>query len=412
MYKVVSFYRSYKIQPPVLFQNLHFSSPSFAQYLYVTGKTTKVASIENAKDLFSHVSSGRTHTSLNRKIEQRSTVYCKRNSTDPSRYTLAWETYVAANLHLYVVPLAIFLRRARELDFSKDAFHGSLVHVQRVLRVFSPNLVKTLEKLLKSQHSTNIESNFDDQLLTLVQKHENNLGSFSPPRLTSNNKDGNSWSLEMLQQDMHALLEEISLQHRKTIGEQDFFDIIGTKIQGLFLNEGLQAEERKIKALVTQAKLIVNFPQNYEVFPNGKGQNNASNLATGLNDNIYAPEREQSGCITDKGRSQLLDGSKICNAMDVAFVGDPMYARVKNYEVEVLVKISIFISEWLNAYFGLVAPSSRRIHGDEDKVDLANLLQEQNALKGLKYRVNLRFIADKRNWLTMIILFKIISWLW
>jgi len=56
-------------------------------------------------------------------------------STAPSKYTTQWEPYVAANLHFYTVPLAIFLRRARELDF-ENRFHASITYIQRVLRVY------------------------------------------------------------------------------------------------------------------------------------------------------------------------------------------------------------------------------------------------------------------------------------
>ena len=87
-----------------------------------------------------------------------------------------------------------------------------------------------------------------------------------------------------------------------------------------------------------------------------------------------------------------------------------MYARVKDYEVEALVKLTIFISDWLNVYFGLVSLSTRHLHGDED-IDLENLLKEQDEVKDTKYRINLRFIADTRNWFFIMILIKTIQWL-
>ena len=58
-----------------------------------------------------------------------------------------WEPYVAANLHLYTIPLSIFLKRTKEFDFSTAHFHKSLGYNQRVLGVFSPALSKTIHKM-------------------------------------------------------------------------------------------------------------------------------------------------------------------------------------------------------------------------------------------------------------------------
>lgn len=41
-------------------------------------------------------------------------------SSSPSTYNSNWEAYVCANVHFYTVPLAIFLKRARELDFTNQ----------------------------------------------------------------------------------------------------------------------------------------------------------------------------------------------------------------------------------------------------------------------------------------------------
>ncbi len=389
------------------------------------GKKSRASSIENAKDLFTnvsdrvHLTTATTTSSTNKRNTQQQyyTTLEKPKATSNSKYTLAWESYIAANLHLYIVPLAIFLRRSREFDFSKDVFQSSMFHVQRVLRVFSPNVVATIEKLLKNdvvagEGSSSTDNN--DPLFSIVQRHEQMLGKFCPPRPKVNkDSDKRASSLNMLQQDMHALLEEIALQHRKTIGEQDFFDRLGSRIQGMLFNEGLQAEERMIHNLVQKAKVIVKFPSNYEIFPNGKGSGDVSswNTTSQNSDIMFALEREKNGCISDKGRAQLLEGSRICSPMDVAFVGDPMYARVKEYEVEALVKLAIFASEWLNDYFGLVKSSPKRLHGDDD-VDLSNLLEEQDEAKNMKYRINLRFLASTRNWVVMVVLVKIILWRW
>ncbi len=300
-----------------------------------------------------------------------------------------------------MTPLAIFLRRAREFDFSKEGFQNAIIYVQRVLRIFSPNVVKSLEKLLNHEHSP------ENPMISIIQHHENILGKYCPPRpVNSSNSSRKVWSLAMMQQDMQSLLEEIVLQHRKTVGEQDFFERLGSRLEGFIFSEGSLAEERLIYSLVRQAKVIVRFPRNYEVFPNGQQEQDDACLGRATaqsSDSVYSPERELTGYITEKGRTQLLEGSKICNAMDVAFIGDPMYARVKNFEVASLVKLAIFVSDWLNKYFGLVKSSSHHIYGDEDG-ELSNLLKEQNEAKNITFRFNLRFVADSRNWLLFFVL--------
>lgn len=299
------------------------------------------SSIENAKELFHNVSdrvkssrassSSSSSSKSKRKSYKYSTTYEKPKPTSASKYTPAWESYVAANLHLYIVPLAIFLRRSREFDFSAEGFNWSMTYVQKVLRVFSPQLVKTLEKLMNHHnYVSDNESSNNKRLYGIVQSHEKNLGEYCPPRpnIMIGGLESTVWSLEMLQQDMHALLEEMVLQHRKTVSEQDFVEQFVAKIQGLLFKEGVQAEEQTIQKVVQKAKIIVKFPRHYEVFPNGNGQDigdSRKNAMAQYNDSsIFSPEREQNGFITTKGRYQILEGSKICNAMDVAFIGDPM----------------------------------------------------------------------------------------
>jgi hypothetical protein len=384
----------------------------------IIGKKNSVTSIKNAKELLTNVSDRVTRTTgdknllkANRKSDQYYTTYVKPKQTSNSKYTLAWESYIAANLHLYVIPLAIFLRRAREFDFSREGFQIAISHVQKVLRVFSPKVVTTLEKLMNHQRPE-IASSMSRESSLIVLRHEKILGKYCPPRPSARDNNDQALSLEMLQQDMHALLEEIVLQHRKTVGEQDFFERIGSRIQGAFLSEGSKAEEKIIDTVVRRAKEIVHFPRNYEVFPNGKGGDSSSwNGSAQGSDNLFSPEREKNGFISDNGRSQLLEGSRICKAMDIAFIGDPMYSRVKDYEMAVLVKFTIFLSDWLNKYFKLVPSTSHHLHGDKDE-DLIDLLKEEDDVKGMKYRINLRFIADTRNWAFMLVLFKIFQWLW
>mmetsp|Transcript_5091 Transcript_5091/g.5789 ORF Transcript_5091/g.5789 Transcript_5091/m.5789 type:complete len:936 (+) Transcript_5091:95-2902(+) len=377
-------------------------------------KKSIVSSIHNAKNLFHDVSDRVTKSSRitagkessSRKTHQLYTTYETPKPTAKSKYIPAWESYVAANLHFYVVPLAIFLRRARELDFSKKEFRSSMGCVQRVLRVFSPQLVLVLEKLLKHERDS---SDISSEMISFVRRHEETLRQYCPPRPREVNTDRNVWSLEMLQQDMHNLLEEVELQHQKTVGEEDTFERISSYIEGLF-GEGSMAEERMINNLVRKAKIIVKFSPDYEVLPNSKSRGTVTRgFHTSLREEGLSsgPERGQNGFITNKGREQITVGFKKCNAMDISFIGDPMTARVNNYEVELLVKVSVFVSNWINSYFGFVPLSHQHSFRDGEK-DLTLLLKEQEERKNIRFRVNLRFIADTRNWILLLIFTKVL----
>jgi hypothetical protein len=359
-----------------------------------------------AKELFhnvaTHMSSPkRTSNSTRQKVQQYS-VFATPKPNQASKYTDVWEPYVAANLHFYLVPLAIFLRRARELDFTRGDFQKSMDHLNRVIRVFTPKLVKSIDLLLDNQEA-------DNKFRIIVNHHEDALGQFCPVR----SKDGaKKWNLKMLQEEMHNLLEEITIQHEKTVGEQHFIERIVAKVEGVF---GSKAEEIVISKLVQKAKVIVKFPQDYEVVPSAKRRNglfrNPSSLDKAVTDSNYSPERESNGIITDKGREQILYGSRMCDPMDVNFLGDPMYARPKSNEIEILVKWALLLSNKLNVYFGLDVPQQSKLYGIEKNVTTEQLAKEGEEMNkvGL-FRFNLRFIADKRNWITMFVIWRIVWW--
>ena len=337
----------------------------------------------------------------------------------PSKYTPAWEAYVAANLHLYIVPLAIFLRRTREFEFSGKDFVKSMHVLRRVIRVFSPALCKTLEGLLGHGSASASAIGDMESLKKMVQLHEENLGQYCPRR-------NEKWSLQNLQEEMHSLLEAIVGNHQKKLGEQDVFDRFASRIEGVF-GEGIQAEKVAIDKLITSARVIVKFPKEYEVIPGmnssgvrffglfGSASNRSAAASSGgkngANGNAtsdkFSPDRELSGFITDKGRSQLLHGARFCNAMAVNFLGDPMYARPKSYEVKALVKWCLRLSNVLNVYFGIHVVDGHgkrecKLYGEESRgnVNAAQLAKEGEEMKrvGL-FRFNLRFIADTRNWI-------------
>jgi len=384
-------------------------------FRFVISIGKKAGATAQAKEIFHSVSDRVAHINgptspSSRNRTQMYAVNTVPKPNHPSKYTPAWESYVAANLHLYLVPLSIFLRRARELEFSKADFQKSMNHVQRVFRVFSPQLVKTIDDLLKVQKE-------GDEMRKIVEKHEDNLGEFCPLR-SKEIENGMMWNLDMLKDSTHNLLEEIVLQHRKTIGEQDFFERMGSRIEGLF-GEGSKADEALISKLIQKARVIVKFPNDYEPIPTVKRKDKGmfrgfSNLTASDNaqdSSNYSPERESTGFITAKGREQILNGTRMCNAMDINFLGDPMYSRAKSHEIKLLVRWSLVLSNKLNVYFKLDTPRQCKLYGEEVKSTAEQLAKESEEMNkvGL-FRFNLRWVADSRNWVMMYIVWKIICW--
>jgi hypothetical protein len=295
-------------------------------------------------------------------------IYPKANQK--SNYNPMWEPYIASNLHLYTIPLAIFLRRARELDFSPKHYRRSLDTVVRVFRVFSPEVVGVINKLL---NGTSPFSN-------LVVIHTQHLGVHAPVIIQS------TTSLVSCQEDMHDLLEEIYLQHLKKLDALDIFDRAIAKMESYFGGGAYTGEEKELKKMVEKAKVVVGFPATYQVMPDAHLKNNDSSVFSDSNANADRMDRTSGGMLTNAGRQRLMDGYVKCNPEDVDYLGDKMFGRSQTHEIRFLIPLLIQISQMLNGKLGLAASSSSVV----------------------PRRFNLRFLADYRN----LVFICFVSWFW
>lgn len=287
---------------------------------------------------------------------------------DASKYEPFWEPYVAANLHMYLTPLAIFLRRSRELDFSARKFEFSLRIVKRVLRVFTPALLRALDESPRRYPS-------------LLQQHVGRLGKFAPP-LAADPSTKSSSLLISCQADMQSLLEEVHMQHLKKVRDLDVIDRLGAWFEGIFGMGVIQGEEKELDSLVTRAKGIVGFPSTYQVFPKGLPAATAERGTTAASDRAF-PLRTSDGQLTEQGRQLIVNGEAKCNPADVSFVGDKMYGSVRPHEMGWLVVGLVYLSDSLNGKIGWNASTM--------------------------VRINLRFLADYRNLLASLLTLYIIS---
>lgn len=302
--------------------------------------------------------------------------YAFAKMNDRSLYKPFWEAYVASNLHLYTVPLAIFLRRARELDFSPALYRRSFDIVMKVLRVYTPEVVAVINRLLSERGSPAAK------YASMVAEHEKNLGPFAPPGVTL--------SLASCQDDMNILLEEVYLQHMKKVEISDLGDRISSFF-GISVPGTLVEEENQLQRLILKAKTVVGFPPDYEV----AAQYNRSRIAESQARNIDAATRTKEGSLSSNGVQRILGGSFKCNTNEMDYYGDKMYARPQSHEIPVLVPILINASEALNARLG---------------VDIKGRLDDSETSSIVRFvprRINLRFLADYRN----IIVVCLVGWL-
>ena len=330
--------------------------------------------------------------------------YVQPKPTSPSTYTSQWEAYVVSNAHYFTVPLAIFLKRARELDFSSTVeYPRSLALVQRVLRVYSKGVVNVLNGVLNSRA--------DGLSMSLFSSHGVNMGAYCPP--TTN------WKLADCQLDATNLLEEVFSQYQKRKAAMDIFDRLEAKLNGLFSGK-IGSDEAALESLLANVRLLVNLPLDYQVLPEeprishgfgllrflGLSSKDTTGMGSSASDNFLVPERGPDGKLTDLGRQQLYAGLVKCGPM-VQYIGDPMLARVKSYEIPAVVELTICASNYLNRKLDLVPPIESGTDGEPVEEDDALLkkYQEMERYQKIKFRVNLRFLADSRN-----IIFATVLW--
>lgn len=243
------------------------------------------------------------------------------------------------------------------------------------------------------------------------------MRAFCPP---------SAWKFVECQLDAINLLEEVFVQYQKRRAMMDFFDRMEARFNALFDGK-IGSEEASLESLLSQVRYLVNLPMHYQVLPEeqprsshgffqlgrllGLGSQddpNATNNAISEN-HFLGPERGADGRLTDLGRQQIHAGLSKCNPMDVHYIGDPMLARVKSYEIPLLVELTIGASNYLNKKLGLVVPTEEdnKGHNDDDDSMLMKRFHEMERYRKIRFRFNLRFLADSRN----IIFLAIVWWL-
>jgi len=330
-------------------------------------------------------------------------AYRQPKPTSPSEYDPRWESYVVCNAHYYTVPLAIFLRRARELDFSSsDEYPRSLALVQRVLRVYSRGVVNVLNGVMNPRRRA-------DALTTLLfERHGRNMDAYCPP----------TTKLIDCQPDVTNLLEELYGQYRKRRAGMDILDRMEAKLNALFEGK-MGGEEAALENILVQVRCLVQLPLDYQVLPDedivsrglwrflGLGAKGSTDINS---DNSSLTVRGPDGKLTDLGRQELRAGLCKCDPV-LTYIGDPMLSRVRSYEIPALVELTVWMSTYLNNNLHLqltAPPPSPGMYFDDDDV-LQKRFREMKQYEEAKLRINLRFLADRRTLVALLVIFFALS---
>ena len=271
-----------------------------------------------AQRMIGHVSS--------RQRPQRPTLIIPRQN-HASRYTSEWEPFIAANVHMYATPLAIFLRRSRELDFSSHKHQTSMKVIRRVFRVFTPQVVDAVSRHLSGTSN----------LPHLVQHHCDVLGSYAPPTGTQ--------MLSSCQPDMKALLEEIHIQHVKKVREMDIVEWVESYIDSLFRFGVASGEEKALTKVVERAKAIVQLPISYSPMA-------APPPSTPTSPKMKQPVHLEDGTLTDLGFQQVVTGATKIDPASVGYVGDKAGARLGSHEILLFVELATIASDYVHQKTG------------------------------------------------------------
>ncbi|KAL3821635.1 hypothetical protein ACHAXA_006055 [Cyclostephanos tholiformis] len=340
--------------------------------------------------------------SSRRHVEYRPS-YRQPRPTSPSEYDPRWESYVVCNAHFYTVPLAIFLRRARELDFASiGEYPRSLALVQRVLRVYSKCVVNVLNGVLNPRRA--------DALTTLLlERHGRIMNAYCPP--TTN------WKLSDCQLDVTNLLEELYGQYQKRRAGMDFLERMEARLNVLSVGK-MGGDEAALENILSQVRYLVQLPMDYQVLPDqpnvsfgvwhllGLGSKDA---VESYSENSLLSVRGPDGRLTDSGRQQLSAGLCKCDPV-LTYIGDPLFSRVKTYEIPALVELTVWISTYLNNKLRLTGPSLSPGVGFDDDDALSKRFREMKQYEKVKLRINLRFLADRRILTTLLVILFALSY--
>ena len=326
----------------------------------------------------------------------------------PSKYTSQMKDYIASNYHFYTHILSLFIRRARELDFSKVS---SITTLQRVIRVFSPYVVSELYALSNETPSPN---GMNQHIHALKEEHNNRLGDYCPA-------NPHPTLFASCVTDIESLLQNVVREYY-TLRQSPYAKFAPTTYSSLPTEESMHQLAYGFKGLIYD-QVSLDLQQIFFV-PTSDASAQPESISSSTISSIYetiksklrpdpveSNQPERDGIyLTQKGREQIFNGTKQCQPYEYKYIGDPMKAKVQSYEISLLVDATLRISFFLNnAVFGIKEDITIVDIMHKERSSLDELLKEHEMYLECSFRFNFRFLADWRNVVFLYFVFSVLK---
>ncbi|OQS05304.1 hypothetical protein THRCLA_20656 [Thraustotheca clavata] len=288
-------------------------------------------------------------------------------------FTSSYTAFVLANYHFYTTLFGHFITHSRDLEWDER----SLDMLQRALAIYSPELVATLDRaysaLDNSSGLTPPESN-------ILMRHLSEFGLLATGVSLGQDFRRNAEHLLDKMQYMKDLLP-----HRRS--SSNFLPAVFTASGATSSTESIEA---RIQTLSQRLREVFNIPSTYVPVSVITTTPLKSFSLASLDPTRIAPFNI---LLSSEGRQQVTAGYRLCSTDSVTYIGDPILKPISSYEIPFLVRFLYRVSMALNTLFGFENPYEGK-QTLEDKVAVPDT-----------FRINLRWLAAKGNFLWVMILF-------
>ncbi|GMI09917.1 hypothetical protein TrLO_g15294 [Triparma laevis f. longispina] len=115
-------------------------------------------------------------------------------------------------------------------------------------------------------------------------------------------------------------------------------------------------------------------------------------------------DRDADGLLTSSGLNQIMTLGK-CDASTIPFIGDPLLLPCRENEIEILVDLTVYLSQLLNKHFGLVKEQEVVDRDEERRGEKreGEWKERAKAYRQSGFRFDFRGLSDWRNLMVMFV---------
>ncbi|CAM9110880.1 unnamed protein product [Scytosiphon promiscuus] len=323
------------------------------------------AAVSGVQDLFSNDSSRGSANSARSGTPRRGGGSSNEFSYDP------WGAWVLENYSLYTTILAAFVRKAGSMSFKvhdrsspngrhhaagnpvtlaqlfADTGGDNLRLLHRVAGTFSPgvtSLIASAQNTVRrsrqegegvagegERETENVGEGLKDAESEVLDAGRKALSSIQGPDLVT---------LESYQDFADELLSNIADLANPRV-PNDWM----AKGERVFFGPATDKSTERAREITNRMKTLFGLPSNWKPTCIGQGGG-----AQGAVAEMFHPDRDKRAptFLSRQGKAQVASGQRACKPWDVAYVGDPMYRPQRAWEMEMLVRFWVWVSESAN----------------------------------------------------------------